>query len=59
MKALVGAFNQEKALVGAFSVIVQLGTDGALHSTTQGEVVTTGGGEEDAGDREPGAATSA
>ena len=24
MKALVGAFNQEKALVGAFSVIIQL-----------------------------------
>ena len=24
MKALVGAFNQEKALVGAFSAIVQL-----------------------------------
>ena len=24
MKVLVGAFNQEKALVGAFSVIVQL-----------------------------------
>ena len=24
MKALVGAFNQEKALVGAFSVIVQM-----------------------------------
>ena len=24
MKALVGAFNQEKALVGAFSVIAQL-----------------------------------
>ena len=24
MKALVGAFNQEKALVGAYSVIVQL-----------------------------------
>ena len=23
MKALVGAFNQEKALVGAFSVVVQ------------------------------------
>ena len=23
MKALIGAFNQEKALVGAFSVIVQ------------------------------------
>ena len=28
MKALVGAFNQEKALVGAFSVIVK--TDGSL-----------------------------
>ena len=24
MKALVGAFNQEKALVGAFSVIINL-----------------------------------
>ena len=37
VKALVGAFNQEKALVGgAFSVIVKTGcaTDGALHSTT-------------------------
>ena len=35
MKALVGAFNQEKALVGAFSVIVKTGcgTDGALYST--------------------------
>ena len=37
MKALVGAFNQEieKALVGAFSVIVKTscGTNGALHST--------------------------
>ena len=35
MKALVGAFNQEKALVGAFSMIVETGcgTDGALHST--------------------------
>ena len=33
MKALVGAFNQEKALVGAFSVIVKTGcgTDGPLH----------------------------
>ena len=32
---LVGAFNQEKALVGAFSVIVKTdcGTDGALPST--------------------------
>ena len=27
MKALVGAFNQEKALVGAFSVIVQPGVE--------------------------------
>ena len=36
MKALVGPFNQEKALVGAFSVIVKTdcGTDGALHSST-------------------------
>ena len=31
MKVLVGAFNQEKALVGAFSVIVK--TDGSVHST--------------------------
>ena len=36
MKALVGAFNQEKALVGAFSVIVKTGcgTDGTLNSTS-------------------------
>ena len=36
MKALVGAFNQEKALVRAFSVIVKTDceTDGALHSTS-------------------------
>ena len=27
MKPLVGAFNQEKALVGAFSVIVQLAVE--------------------------------
>ena len=34
VKALVGAFNPEKALVGAFSVIVKTDcqTDGALHS---------------------------
>ena len=33
---LVGTFNQEKALEGAFSVIVKIdcGTDGALHSTS-------------------------
>ena len=32
MKVLVGAFNQEKALVGAFSVIVKTGcgTDGSI-----------------------------
>ena len=32
----VGAFNQEKALVGAFSVIVKTGcgTDGSFYSTT-------------------------
>ena len=35
MKALVGAFNQEKALVGAFSVIVKTDseTNGSFHST--------------------------
>ena len=40
MKALVGAFNQEKAQVGAFSVIVKTDceTDGALHSTTNESV---------------------
>ena len=43
MKALVGAFNQEKALVGAFSVIVKTGcgTDGALHSTSASYIHTT------------------
>ena len=36
MKALVGAFNQEKALVAAFSMIVKTDceTDEALHSTS-------------------------
>ena len=35
MKALVGAFNQEKALVGAFSVIVKTNceTDGSFYCT--------------------------
>ena len=48
MKALVGAFNQEKALVGAFSVIVKTGcgTDGSFYSTKQevhlGAVATLG-----------------
>ena len=33
MKALVGAFNQEKALVGAFSVIVQQVVEPMEHYT--------------------------
>ena len=33
MKALVGAFNKEKALVGAFSVIVK--TDGSIAALTE------------------------
>ena len=35
VKALVGAFNQEKALIGTFSVIVKTGcgTDGWFYST--------------------------
>ena len=42
MKALVGAFNQEKALVGAFSVIVQpvvepMDRFAALSRTVSGE----------------------
>ena len=43
VKALVGAFNQEKALVGAFSVIVKTGceTDGSLTA-----LLRTGAGEE-------------
>ena len=47
MKVLVGAFNQEKALVGAFFVIGKTGcgTDGALHSTSlQCAVCCAGGG---------------
>ena len=36
MEAVVAAFNKEKALVGAFSVIVKTdcGTDGSLYSTS-------------------------
>ena len=36
--ALVGTFNQEKALVGAFSVIVKTycGIDGSFYSTIWG-----------------------
>ena len=42
MKALVGAFNQEKALVGAFSVIIQLHRliDLRHYSPSTGEPVT-------------------
>ena len=37
MKVLVGAFNQDKALLGAFSVIVKTdcGTDGLFYSTSK------------------------
>ena len=37
MKALIGTFNQENALVGAFSVIVKTGyeTDGSFYSTSR------------------------
>ena len=45
VKALLGlgAFNQEKALVGAFSVIVKTdcGTDGPICGTSGDPVVTT------------------
>ena len=42
MKALVDAFNQEKALVGAFSMIVKTGcgTDGSFYSTNMDTVLT-------------------
>ena len=42
MKAVVAAFNQEKALVGAFSVIVKTGcvTDGSFYSTIKDGVIT-------------------
>ena len=37
MKALLGTFNQDKALVGAFSVIVKTDceTDGSFYSTIE------------------------
>ena len=46
MKAVVAAFNQEKAIVGAFSVIVKTGceTDGSFYSTMKescGEALLT------------------
>ena len=44
MKVLVCAFNQEKALVGAFSVIVKTDceTDGSFYSTGPGVQVSGG-----------------
>ena len=39
MKALVGAFNQEKALVGAFSVIVQPVVEPMEHFTALPKVL--------------------
>ena len=49
VKALVGTFNQEKALVGAFSVIVKTDceTDGSLHRTIPGGERAAQGGESD------------
>ena len=41
MKALVGAFNKEKALVGAFSVIVQPVVEPMEHYTALVEIVLT------------------
>ena len=43
MKALVGAFNQEKALVGAFSVIVQPVVEPMEHYTALLAGDTAGG----------------
>ena len=42
MKALVGAFNQEKALVGAFSVIVQPVVEPMDHFTALFLIVCSG-----------------
>ena len=46
VKALVGAFNQEKALVGAFSVIVKIDceTDGSFYSTSPHLSLSPGAG---------------
>ena len=45
MNAIVGAFNQEKALVGAFSVIVKTDyeTDGSFYSSTNEDAGRTSG----------------
>ena len=47
MKVLVGAFNQEKALVGALSVIIvktDCETDGSFYSTSQDCRISAGAG---------------
>ena len=56
MKALVGPFNQEKALVGAFSVMVKTGcgTDGAIHNTWVTSAVSRLGPDQVDGYQPPG-----
>ena len=51
MKVLVGAFNQEKALVGAFSVIVKTDceTDRSFYGTKQDPLHVSGEESEDTG----------
>ena len=51
---LIGAFNQEKALVGAFSVIVKTGyeTDGSFYSTKQ-YIVAMDGAQQQHGHQQP------
>ena len=41
VKALVGAYNQEKALVGAFSVIVQPVVEPMEHYTALAQILAT------------------
>ena len=43
MKAVVAAFNQEKALIGAFSVITNLRRE-LFEALVRGEGADTGGG---------------
>ena len=47
VKVLVGAFNPEKALVEAFSMIVKTGcgTNGAIHSTIKKATRSPGGSQ--------------
>ena len=53
MKALVGAFNQEKALVGAFSVIVQPVVEPMDHFTALVTIIVDSGGDTDHCDQAP------